>query len=196
MKSSISLPQRIFAFTMAAVFLISACAFSAFVIYDMQQSRKKGAQEQAAATAQPQQAGASQGKPLENFEPVETVSELQVIDTQVGEGAEATIDSAVTVDYTGAVAATGSIFESSKDSGQPATFNVTDVIDGWKQGIPGMKVGGVRRLVIPAELAYGANPPQGSSIPANAALVFDVTLINVAPAQAAQQAPADGGNGQ
>ncbi len=195
MKSSVSMPQRIFAFTMAAVFLISACALSAFVIYDMQQSRKKAASEQAAA-AQPQQAGASQGKPLENFSPVETVSELQVIDTQVGDGAEASADSAVTVDYTGAVAATGSIFESSKDSGQPATFNVGDVIDGWKQGIPGMKEGGVRRLVIPAELAYGANPPQGSGIPANAALVFDVTLIKVAPAQAAQTAPPEGATGQ
>ncbi len=59
-----------------------------------------------------------------------------------------------------------------------------------------MKEGGVRRLVIPAELAYGANPPQGSGIPANAALVFDVTLIKVAPAQAAQTAPPEGSTGQ
>jgi FKBP-type peptidyl-prolyl cis-trans isomerase len=177
--SNVSMPQRIFAFTMAAVFLISACAFSAFVIYDMRQSSKKAATEKAAATPA---AAASAGKPLENFTPVESVASLQVTDTKEGDGEAATAESSVTVDYTGAVAATGKIFQSSKDTGQPATFNVSDVIDGWKQGIPGMKVGGVRRLVIPAEMAYGPNPPQGSGIPANAALVFDVTLHSVKPA--------------
>jgi FKBP-type peptidyl-prolyl cis-trans isomerase len=172
--------QRVFAFTMAGVFLISACAFSAFVIYDMQQSRKKSAEELAAQN-QAQQPGASVGKSLEGFTPVETVTSLQTIDTKVGEGAEAKASDSVTVDYTGAVAATGKIFESSKDSGQSATLSLDQVIEGWKQGIPGMKEGGTRRLVIPPEMAYGPNPPQGSSIPANAALVFDVTLVKINP---------------
>lgn len=180
-----SAPQRVFAIVIAGVFLISACAFSAFVIYDMQQSRKDGqsANEQAAQDQAP--AGASAGKPLENFSPVESVASLQSTDTKVGEGAEAKAGDVVTVDYTGAVAATGSIFQSSKDTGQPATLSLDQVIEGWKQGIPGMKEGGVRRLLIPAEQAYGPNPPQGSGIPANAALVFDVTLIKVEPAQPA-----------
>lgn len=193
--SNVSVPQRIFALTMAAVFLISACAFSAFVIYDMQQSRNKGAAEKASASTQQ---GASAGKALENFNPQESVASLEVIDTKVGEGEEATAESQVTVDYTGAVAATGLIFQSSKDTGQPATFSVNQVIEGWKQGIPGMKVGGERRLVIPAELAYGANPPQGSGIPPNAALVFDVTLKEVAPAEAAaaEATPTPSGEGQ
>lgn len=179
--------QRIFAFVMAAVFLFSAIAFSAFVIYDMSQSRKKAANTDP-ATVSEQPAGASAGKPLEGFTPVESVSELQTIDTKVGEGDEAKAGDSVTVDYTGAVAATGSIFESSKDSGQPASLSLDQVIDGWKQGIPGMKVGGTRRLVIPAELAYGPNPPQGSGIPANAALVFDVTLVKIDPPAAAAPA--------
>jgi FKBP-type peptidyl-prolyl cis-trans isomerase len=173
-----NLGQRIFATTMAAVFIISACAFSAFVLYDMHQSKKNNA----AAKTQQQQATSkpSQGKQLEGFTPVESVSELQSTDSKVGDGPEAKPGDTVTVDYTGAVAATGKIFESSKDSGQPATLSLDQVIDGWKEGIPGMKVGGTRRLVIPADKAYGANPPQGSGIPANAALVFDVTLHNVA----------------
>ncbi|HSX32179.1 MAG TPA: FKBP-type peptidyl-prolyl cis-trans isomerase, partial [Candidatus Saccharimonadales bacterium] len=83
------------------------------------------------------------------------------------------------VDYTGAVAATGVIFQSSLDSGQPVSFPLGNVIQGWQEGIPGMKVGGTRRLIIPAAKAYGASPPQGSNIPANADLVFDVTLHKI-----------------
>lgn len=173
--------QRIFAFTMAAVFLFTAVAFSAFVIYDMRQSSKnEQAQDEALAA---QQANSSQGKQLENFTPVNEVTELQTTDTVAGDGAEAKAGDTVTVEYTGAVAATGKIFESSKDSGQPVTFSLDQVIDGWKEGIPGMKSGGTRRLVIPAEKAYGPNPPQGSSIPANAALVFDVKLLSVTAAE-------------
>lgn len=183
-----SAPQRIIAFTMAAVFIISACAFSAFVVYDMYQSRKQNTAQRAA------DANALKGKKLEGFTPVETVTELQKIDTKPGTGAEAKADSTVTVDYTGAVAATGVIFESSKDSGQPATFPLNQVIEGWKQGIPGMKEGGVRRLVIPADLAYGASPPPGSGIPANAALVFDVTMIKVSAPTDNSGAPAGAGD--
>lgn len=185
--SSISMPQRIFAGVIAGVFIISACAFSAFVIYDMQQARKKGSEQtQANQQQQQQDPNSSAGKKLEGFTPVESVAELQKEDTKPGEGAEAKAGDTVTVDYTGAVAATGVIFQSSKDTGQPATLSLDSVIEGWKEGIPGMKEGGSRRLVIPAEKAYGANPPQGSGIPANAALVFDVTLVKVGEPAAAQ----------
>jgi peptidylprolyl isomerase len=82
--------------------------------------------------------------------------------------------------YTGAVADTGVIFQSSLDSGpSPVTFALNQVIIGWQDGIPGMKVGGVRQLLIPAAEAYGTNPPANSGIPANAALVFNVTLLAV-----------------
>lgn len=119
------------------------------------------------------------GTQLANFTPVASVSQLQEIDTVPGTGATVKPGATITVDYTGAVAATGTIFQSSLDTGQSVTFSLSQVIPGWTEGIPGMKVGGTRRLIIPANLAYGANPPSGSGIPANAPLVFDVTLHKI-----------------
>ena len=107
------------------------------------------------------------------------IDSLQKQDTTEGTGPEVKAGDTVTVDYTGAVAATCVIFQSSLDTGQPASFPLSNVIQGWQEGIPGMKVGGTRRLLIPAAQAYGANPPQGSGIPANADLVFDVTLHKI-----------------
>lgn len=119
------------------------------------------------------------GKPLTNFTPVNKIDSLQVVDTKAGTGTEVKPDSTVIVDYTGAVAATGIVFQSSLDNGQPVGLKLDQVIKGWAQGLPGMKEGGSRRLLIPASLAYGATPPSGSGIPANADLVFDITLIKV-----------------
>lgn len=117
---------------------------------------------------------------LNNFTPIAKVSSLEKIDTVVGTGALVKAGDTVSVHYTGAVAATGAIFQSSKDFGtEPVTFPLSGVIKGWTDGIPGMKVGGTRRLVIPAAQAYGANPPGGSGIPANADLVFDVELVAI-----------------
>lgn len=119
-------------------------------------------------------------KVLQNFTPVSSVATLGKIDLVVGTGAEVHAGATVSVHYTGAVAATGAVFQSSKDFGpNPVTFPLSGVIKGWTDGIPGMKVGGTRRLVIPAAMAYGATPPPGSGIPANADLVFDVELIAI-----------------
>lgn len=119
-------------------------------------------------------------KTLANFTPVAHTDKLQKIDLVVGTGAEVKAGATVSVHYTGAVAATGVIFQSSKDFGPtPITFPLSGVIKGWTDGIPGMKIGGTRRLIIPAAEAYGANPPGGSGIPANADLVFDVELIAI-----------------
>lgn len=118
------------------------------------------------------------GTQLASFTPVDKVDSLQKIDLQIGNGAEAKTDSTITVQYTGAVAATGKIFESSLDIGQPFTFSLDQVIKGWTEGVPGMKVNGQRRLLIPANLAYGANSPS-VDIPANSDLVFDITLLDV-----------------
>jgi len=121
-----------------------------------------------------------QGKLLEDFEPIDEVSELQTVDIKEGDGEEvAGPETTVNAHYTGAVAATGEIFQSSYDRGAPIEFPLTGVITGWTEGVPGMKVGGTRRLIIPAEMAYGANPPPGSNIPANAPLVFDITLEGI-----------------
>ena len=118
-----------------------------------------------------------------NSEPTNSVANtdtLKKIDLVVGTGAEVAPGATVSVHYTGAVAATGEVFQSSKDFGDtPITFPLSGVIKGWTDGIPGMKIGGTRRLVIPAAQAYGVNPPANSGIPANADLVFDVELIAV-----------------
>lgn len=117
------------------------------------------------------------GTKLPNFTPVEQVTKLTCIDGAVGSGPAATSSSNIIANYSGAVTATGIIFESSLDSGQPITIPLSQVIEGWVKGLPGMQPGGTRRLIIPAQMAYGQNPPPGSGIPANAALVFDISLI-------------------
>lgn len=116
---------------------------------------------------------------MDNFEPVDTVDSLQIIDLQEGDGETVQPGATVTAHYVGAVAATGEVFQSSHDFGGPISFPLSGVIQGWSQGVPGMKVGGTRRLIIPADMAYGANPPAGSGIPANAPLVFDITLHKI-----------------
>lgn len=125
------------------------------------------------------QEGKLKGTQLQNFEPIAKVDELKTITIQPGQGDAVVKDSdTVTVHYTGALANSGKIFESSLDSGQPATFPLSGVIAGWTKGIPGMKVGETRRLIIPSSLAYGASGA-GSDIGPNADLVFDVTLVKI-----------------
>lgn len=181
-----NISQRIFTGTFALLFLLSAGALSAVVIVQMIHDKNAAPTTQSAAntTTQDTNNNAKEGKTLQgtqlaNFTPVSDVSKLEITDTKVGTGEAAKAGDTVTVDYTGAVAATGVIFQSSLDSGQPVPLSLNQVITGWKDGIPGMKVGGERRLVIPADQAYGANPPQGSGIPANAPLVFDITLHKI-----------------
>lgn len=116
---------------------------------------------------------------LPNFTPVAHVSKLEIIDTVVGTGAEVKPGAHVKAHYIGALASTGEVFQSSKDFGTaPIPFSLNGVIKGWTNGIPGMKIGGTRRLIIPADQAYGANPDPRSGIPANADLVFDVEMVD------------------
>jgi FKBP-type peptidyl-prolyl cis-trans isomerase len=182
--------ERIFTGFFAALFLLTSSAFAIGVIYSMVQQHNQKSSNGASSTpasSTNQSKGANkvdnsnklQGTKLANFAPLASIPQLQEEDTTPGTGAAVQSGATVTVDYTGAVASTGVIFQSSKDSGKAVTFPLNQVIAGWSQGIPGMKVGGTRRLLIPANLAYGANPPSGSGIPANADLVFDVTLHSI-----------------
>jgi peptidylprolyl isomerase len=114
------------------------------------------------------------------------VESLIATDEVVGTGDEAHAGDTVKVHYKGTVAQSGVKFDSSYDRGEPIEISLSNVIQGWQEGIPGMKVGGKRRLVVPAAMAYGAQPPQGSSIPANSDLVFEVELLGVTPATPAQ----------
>lgn len=129
----------------------------------------------AAGAAAPGGAG---GLPPVNGTPVKTATGLQYIDVVVGSGAEAKNGTSVSVHYTGYLT-NGTKFDSSLDRGQPFPLALPgQVIQGWNEGIPGMKVGGKRRLLIPAALGYGSRGA-GGVIPPNADLVFDVELLAV-----------------
>jgi FKBP-type peptidyl-prolyl cis-trans isomerase len=105
-----------------------------------------------------------------------TASGLYWQDLVVGSGAEAEATSMVTVHYTGWLH-NGTKFDSSYDRGEPAIFPLANLILGWREGIPGMRVGGKRKLVVPSQLGYG--PSGQGSIPGNATLVFDIELLGV-----------------
>jgi FKBP-type peptidyl-prolyl cis-trans isomerase FkpA len=112
------------------------------------------------------------------------VSQLEVLDLAVGTGAEATSGRLLAVHYTGwlydknAPQNKGTVIDSSA-GGAPYSFTLGrgDVIDGWDQGIPGMRVGGKRRLTIPPNLAYGSSG--FGPVPPNTSLIFEVELVNV-----------------
>ncbi len=107
------------------------------------------------------------------------VTELKIDDLQIGTGEEAVDGKKTTVHYTG-ILTDGTKFDSSVDRNQPFSFTLGagEVIAGWDQGVKGMKVGGKRKLTIPADLGYGSAgaPPV---IPANATLIFEVELLKV-----------------
>ena len=122
---------------------------------------------------------AYEGTKLINFEPrSEAVKELEIIDTEVGTGDEVQPGATITAHYTGALVRNGIIFQSSHDFGKAISFGLDQVIKGWTVGVPGMKIGGTRRLIIPAEMAYGASSP-APNIPANSDLVFDIDLVAI-----------------
>ncbi len=104
------------------------------------------------------------------------VATLTVCDLVQGSGDAVAAGASITAQYVGIGAVSGKPFDSSWDRGKAATFSLTGVIEGWTKGIPGMKVGGRRLLVIPGAQAYGASPPN-ASIGANEALVFVVDAV-------------------
>lgn len=119
-----------------------------------------------------------EGTKLIDFSPLDTVNELGSIDLDVGTGKEVQPGDTITAHYTGALCKNGIIFQSSHDFGKPATFGLDQVISGWTQGVPGMRIGGTRRLIIPSEMAYGSRRA-ASNIPPNSDLVFDIELIDI-----------------
>ena len=140
---------------------------------------QKKQQEQAAAMAAVNEK-AGQDFLLENGKRVEvktTTSGLQYEVLKEGDGAQPTAGDRVTVHYTGKLI-DGTVFDSSVDRGEPATFGVTQVIPGWVEALQLMKAGAKWRLFIPSALAYG---PQGAGgvIGPNQTLIFDVELISV-----------------
>jgi FKBP-type peptidyl-prolyl cis-trans isomerase len=170
--------DRIIALVIAITFFATSFTLSFFVLWELYKDNKeaKTVNQPTSTNSNDEPKAALAGTKLANFTPMDKIESLKRDEVKAGTGAEVQAGDTVTVDYTGAVAATGVVFQSSLDRGEPISFSLDGVIVGWKDGIPGAKVGGTYRLLIPAAQAYGATPPQGSNIPANADLVFDITI--------------------
>lgn len=112
------------------------------------------------------------------------VAELQKVDLKEGDGQEAKVGDTVKVHYKGTFATNQQKFDSSYDKGEPVEFALKEgsVIKGWVDGVPGMKVGGQRRLVIPADLAYGASGVP-NAIPPSTDMVFEIELLSIGAPQ-------------
>jgi len=164
--------ERVVALVLAILFFATSVGVGALVIW-------QATQDEGSDTSMDESKGLK-GTKLASFTPVAKVDALQPVDTKVGTGKEimaGDVGTTVTVDYTGALAKDGTIFQSSLDLGQPVSFKLDEVIAGWRDGMVGMKEGGQRRLLIPAALAYGAESREG--IPSNSDLVFDITLHHI-----------------
>ncbi len=120
----------------------------------------------------------SVGQKLTGYTPLtKPLAHLEIYNLQTGTGTAVTAGSTVTADYVGALADSGTVFDDSSAHGGAQTFSLSSVIKGWSLGIPGMKVGGVREIMIPSGLGYGSQAV--SSIPANSDLVFWVKITAV-----------------
>ncbi|MGO1057330.1 FKBP-type peptidyl-prolyl cis-trans isomerase [Crossiella sp. CA198] len=114
-------------------------------------------------------------KPEIDFQGGQPPAELVVADLTVGEGAEATPGGTVEVHYVGVEFETGEEFDSSWNRGETIEFPLRNLIQGWQQGIPGMKVGGRRQLTVPPDLAYG--PAGAGHRLSGKTLVFVIDLV-------------------
>jgi len=110
---------------------------------------------------------------------IPTMDQLKIEDLVVGTGTEVKSGDNIVIHYLGTLL-DGTKFDSSYDRGQPfeTQIGVGQVIQGWDQGVVGMKVGGKRKLTIPPEMGYGARGA-GNVIPPNATLIFEVELVNI-----------------
>ena len=126
------------------------------------------------------QATGDQGaKPVITLPGGEPPTELEITDLIEGDGAEVPAQATVTVHYVGVSWKNdGKQFDASWDRGDTISFGLNQVIAGWTQGIPGMKVGGRRMLVIPPDMGYGAQSPTPAIAP-NDTLVFVIDLVDV-----------------
>ncbi|TFG34016.1 FKBP-type peptidyl-prolyl cis-trans isomerase [Candidatus Thorarchaeota archaeon] len=108
------------------------------------------------------------------------MTDLQIEDIHIGTGKSPSTGQTVVVHYTGWLT-NGDKFDSSVDRGEPFEFQIGigQVIQGWDQGVMGMRIGGKRRLTIPPELAYGSRDIGDGLIPPNSILIFEVELLDL-----------------
>lgn len=164
------------------VLLVAGLAIAAAVAYNLWPKGTSVASTQTPPAAPKPAPPPAEPKPAPTPAPAAPDAKLQVEDVKVGTGEGAKNGDKVAVHYTGTLT-DGSKFDSSRDRNEPYSFilGTGAVIKGWDQGLLGMKVGGRRKLTIPASLAYGsvAKP----KIPANSTLVFDVEMVKIEPSK-------------
>jgi FKBP-type peptidyl-prolyl cis-trans isomerase len=177
--------KKVGLFLVAILFVLTSVGSIYLLVWQQNDNQKRADAARVTQEAAQKEAAAQQTKEetktldtekkLAGFTPTTTpVTELIKEDTVVGTGEEVKVGATVTVDYTGAFVSNGVIFDSSIPRGTPATFPLSGVIKGWTDGVPGMKVGGKRRLTIPYAQAYGEAGRSG--IPGKSDLVFDIEL--------------------
>lgn len=180
------LSQRVFTFSMAALFLITSVALSVLYVNDIIQSRERDKQQkdllaaqQKAEEACPSQPPAEPLAEPEIFTLTEKTAELQTTDLEPGSGQATKNGDCLVMKYYGTLASNGEKFDENftKATGFGFTLGSGQVIEGWDKGLVGMQVGATRRLVIPAAQAYGATERPG--IPADSDLVFVVKLVDI-----------------
>lgn len=153
-------------------------------LQELEMNRQAQAEEEASVNRERGQAFLEEN--LQNADVMETESGLQYRILEEGDGESPTASDRVRVHYEGRLLS-DEVFDSSYERGEPTTFPLNRVIPGWTEGLQLMQEGAKYRFFIPADLAYGANPPQGSPIPPGAVLIFDVELLDVNPEPQQQQ---------
>ncbi len=175
--------DRFFALMGAALFLVTSLALSVAVIFDIVTNKADPAAKpdtsQQESCSISQTTAPAEKLPSDYEATAATTDQLQTTDITKGTGVAAKSGDCLNMKYYGTLATDGTVFDENytKDTGLQFQLGQGQVISGWDQGIEGMQVGGVRRLVIPANLAYG-DQAQGS-IPANSTLVFLVKLVSI-----------------
>ena len=164
--------SRYFIFFIALVFVVGTIGFYLFTVFASNNMTTNGS-----STTSSQNNNALASEPVNKSYIVSgPITSLKTTDITVGTGATVQPGATVMASYVGALANTGQVFDQSKT---PVQFSLANVIKGWQLGVPGMKVGGTRRIVIPSALGYGSTGTPDGSIPPNSNLVFDVTVTNV-----------------
>ncbi len=182
--------QRVAAFLLAALFLLSTIGATAYVVWEINRDEVLVAddtpedttaadvqQDASTSTCGAAEVAAVAPKATPTVTKVDgAVTELKKIDISVGDGEEVQAGDCVTVLYYGTLAKDGTNFDGNYETGQPIELSLSGVISGWTEGIPGMKVGGVRRLEIPFAQGYG-EAGSGETIPPSSDLIFEVQVL-------------------
>lgn len=170
---------RIFAGFGAALFLVTSSALAIAVIWATASPKSQGAAIlNPSSNANATLPTGPVGSILPGFVPItKPLTHLEEGDLTTGTGTSVRAGATVKVNYVGVLANNGRIFDTSAAHGGPVSFSLSGVIPGWRLGIPGMKVGGIRLLLIPAAMGYGSSAT--GSIPANSDLAFYVQLVGI-----------------